>query len=658
MSVLIADTLAQGLKLLTGGDFNGAGELFQSVLTQQPNNADALHYLGVIAYQLGKDGEATDLFRAALQYAPNLADVHSNLGSALVRQGRFSEAEAATRRAIAINGSQAAYHFNLGNIQFALKRIGDALSAYKNAVELLPTHYQAWNNLGTCHRDLEQIKQATQCYERAVAIRPDYADALYNLANAYRDLDRFSDAEREIRKAIAANPQYAKAYNTLGNILCETARSDEARGAFARAQSLDSDFAPVASNLLCCEQYLPGVTEQTLADLHVRWAQRFAAIIPRKGARHVKRGRDKALRVGFVSPDLGQHPGGILSVRMFENLNHTQLQPFVFSTRNQTREDEYSKRIARVADWRRVRELSDEALALELERSEIDILIDMSGHTSNHRLLTFARKPAPLQISWLGYVGTTGLATMDYVIADRWHAPANCEIIGPEKYLRLSDGYVVFDPPTVAGPVQALPRRKSGHITFGCLNNPAKFNPELIKSYARILSGVPDSTLLMRFRGLDDPATRERLVGQFARHGIAASRLDMRGRAKWAEFLATYHEIDLALDTFPYSGGLTTCEALWMGVPVVTFPGATFAGRHATSHMSNAGLRDFVAGTQTEFEQLAMSWARDLDSLARLRRTLRDRVAASPLCDGPRFAASFANALRDAWHRWCAATPQ
>jgi predicted O-linked N-acetylglucosamine transferase (SPINDLY family) len=259
-------------------------------------------------------------------------------------------------------------------------------------------------------------------------------------------------------------------------------------------------------------------------------------------------------------------------------------------------------------------------------------------------------------MSWLGYVGTTGLTAMDYIIADRWHAPSADEINGPEEFLRLSDGYVVFDPPGFVEAPRDLPALKNGYVTFGCLNNPAKFNARLIASYARILSGLPRSKLLMRFRGLDDLATRERLIEGFARHGIEASRIDLRGRAKWSEFLATYHEIDIALDTFPYSGGLTTCEALWMGVPVITCPGATFAGRHATSHMCNAGLPDFVANSLDGFERLAVAAASDRESLAQLRKTLRDHVAASPLCDGQRFAANFANALRGVWYRWCDVT--
>jgi predicted O-linked N-acetylglucosamine transferase (SPINDLY family) len=292
-------------------------------------------------------------------------------------------------------------------------------------------------------------------------------------------------------------------------------------------------------------------------------------------------------------------------------------------------------------------------LAGEIERQDIDILIDMSGHTANHRLLAFARRPAPIQLSWLGYVGTTGLPSLDYVLADRWHAPPGARLEGPETYLRLDDGYVVFDPPALAEATRPLPALSTGTITFGCLNNPAKYSPQLIDSYARILRAVPGSRLLLRFRGLDDAPTRARLTEAFACHGVDAARLDMRGRAKWREFLATYHEIDIALDTFPYSGGLTTCEALWMGVPVVTFPGATFAGRHATSHMSNAGLPDFVARDLADFERLAVAKARDVEALARLRVGLRDRVAASPLCDGPRFAASFTKALRRVWQQWC-----
>jgi protein O-GlcNAc transferase len=293
--------------------------------------------------------------------------------------------------------------------------------------------------------------------------------------------------------------------------------------------------------------------------------------------------------------------------------------------------------------------LTDDELASQIAEANVDILIDMSGHTSGHRLGVFARKPAPVQMSWLGYVGTTGLPTIDYIIADQWHAPEDQHNAGPERFLRLSDGYVCFDPPQDSGEVAVLPALKNGHITFGCLNNATKLNSMVYDSYARILASVAQSKLILRFRGLDDPGVAASIRDHFVARGIESSRIDILGYAKQPQFLATYNDIDIALDTFPYSGGLTTCEALWMGVPVVTFPGETFAGRHATSHMSNAGLSDFVAKDLAGFERLAIAKASEIQHLAQLRSKLRTCLTASPLCDGPRYAKSFSDTMHKAW---------
>lgn len=648
MSAAARSALAAGLTALRGGDAAAATRHVRRALELAPGDADALHLLGVIAFQAGRLGEALAHFDAALATRPDFAAALNNRGSALMALGELERAEQALRAAVAADGGVAAFRFNLGNVLLARQRAEEATDAYRAALKLQPDYPEALFNLGNAYREMENLPAATACYEQALRQRPTYAEAAYNLANAYRDAGRLSEAEAQIRTCLALAPGHAKAHNTLGNILSESARSTEAVAAFEAAAALDPASLATASNVLSCLQYVPGLNEAQLRRAHAAWAEKVHELC---AAPPPARPRDaaRALRVGFVSPDLGRHPCGYLSVRLFEHLDRAEIAPVVFSTRREAREDDISRRIMAAADWRRTAELDDAALAGAIAAAGIDILIDMSGHTAGHRLAAFARRPAPIQMSWLGYVGRTGLPTIDFVIADRWHAPPGADAAGPERFLRLDDGYAVFDPPAEAGAVTPLPALRRGAVTFGCLNNATKLNPELIACWAAVLAAVAGSRMILRFRGLDDAGTAARVKGWFAAHGIAPERIDIRGGAARADFLATYSEIDIALDTFPYSGGLTTCEALWMGVPTVTFPGATFAGRHATSHMSNAGLGDFVAADRAGYERLAVATARDLPALAALRQTLRARVAASPLCDGARFAGAFARGLRAAW---------
>jgi predicted O-linked N-acetylglucosamine transferase (SPINDLY family) len=299
-------------------------------------------------------------------------------------------------------------------------------------------------------------------------------------------------------------------------------------------------------------------------------------------------------------------------------------------------------------EWRPVVGFSHEELAEQIRRDEVDILVDLIGHVGK-RLMVFARRPAPLQVTWLGYVGTTGLTAMDFLLADRYHVPSGEEGNYVEQILRMPNGYACYGPPTEAPAVGPLPALAVGHVTLGCFNNPAKFSPSTLDVWAEILRGVPGSRLLLRYGGLDQPHLQARLRGQFAERGVMPERILLEGWSPHRELLNGYNRVDLALDTQPYSGGLTTCEALWMGVPVVTFPGETFAGRHSVSYLTNAGYPQFIATDAAEFVRLAVGWANRLDELASLRAEMRPRVSRSPLCDGPAFARDFLSVLSAAW---------
>jgi predicted O-linked N-acetylglucosamine transferase (SPINDLY family) len=295
--------------------------------------------------------------------------------------------------------------------------------------------------------------------------------------------------------------------------------------------------------------------------------------------------------------------------------------------------------------WRTIVGQTDHDVAEQIKIDQIDVLIDLAGHTGP-RLLVFARKPAPIQVTWLGYVGTTGMSAMDFLLADRFHVPAGEEPHYAETVLRMPHGYACYTPLDDAPDVAPLPSLGGSPFTFGCFNNPAKYSPRLLDAWAEILWRAGTARLLLKHTGLDQVQLQQRIHDHFARRGVDPSRILFEGRSPLREFLAAYSRVDLALDTQPYSGGLTTCEALWMGVPVVTYPGATFAGRHSTSHLVNAGYEQFIARNLAEFIDLAVSWASRLDDLAALRSTMRQQVRASHLCDAAAFANDFLATMR------------
>ena len=431
---------------------------------------------------------------------------------------------------------------------------------------------------------------------------------------------------------------------------------EAALDAYRQGLSLDQDgHLGMHSDLLLVLNYQGGGTPmQMLAE-----ARAFGEKAARKAVPFIHHDNEpdpvRRLRVGLVSGDLGQHPVGFFLQNLLENIDPDRLELFAYETSE--RRDALNQRLRHaVHTWRDASclKMSDEALALQIRADGIDILIDLAGHTGKNRLPVFAWKPAPVQVSWLGYLGTTGLDAMDYLLADAWAVQEGEEEQFVERPWRLPEAYVCFSPPEIpveAGPLPALER---GSITFGCFNNLNKINDRVVACWARLLKAVPGARLYLKTKYLGAAGMGEKLTALFADYGIAPSRLVLEGRfaSHEAHFLA-YHQVDIALDPFPYPGITTTVEALWMGVPVLSMKGDRFISHQGETILHNAGLPEWIASDEEDYVAKAAAFARDTQRLANLRAGLRGRLLASPLCDAPRFARHFEEAMRGMWQKWC-----
>jgi predicted O-linked N-acetylglucosamine transferase (SPINDLY family) len=624
--------------------------LCRTLVGADPGEHRAWRLWGLADYLQGNYRAAGEHLERATALAPTVAEYYDNLSIIRSAERRFEEAEAAARRALELDPRLHQAASNLGGALEAQGRYAEAEQWLRHALTVCPDQPDALCNLGSVLASAARWEEAEAACRRALAVAPTHINARVNLGLALQQQGHLEAAEEAYRQVLQVQPNHAMAHDDLGTLLMIQGRLAEARREHLRALEIQPDLARAHSHALWCGQYLPGVTEAHLAAEHEAWDRRHAAALAPARPPVPDRTAGRRLRLGFVSADFGQHPVGVFLVRVLENLDRAACEVVCYCDRLEA--DALTARLrAAAGQWCESRTLSDETLARRIRDDRIDILFDLAGHTARNRLLVFARKPAPLAMTWLGYVGTTGLQAMDYLVADRYEVPEASARHYREKILRLPDGYVCYDPPANAPEVGPLPADAAGFVTFGSFNNLAKINPGVVGAWAEILRQLPTARLRLKYKGLDDRATRRRCARQFAEQGIDPHRLDLSGYAPPADMLAAYQQLDVALDPFPYSGGLTTCEALWMGVPVITCPGATFAGRHALSHLSNAGLPELVARDQEDYIRRAVELAGDRPRLAELRRGLRARVAASPLCDGRRFAGNLLQALQGAWQQ-------
>lgn len=640
------DNLGSALRALDRAE--DAAAAHREAIRLRPAFAQAHYNLGNALDTLNRLEEAADAYRQAAALRPGYARARFNLGNTLTALGRLAEADDAFRAALADDPGFVEAHANRASLMLQRGRAAEAEWALRRALSLRPDHATALTNLSAALLALSATADAEEAARRAEALRPDFAEAALRRGDALQKRNRLAEAARAYAKGVALRPDFAEAYANLALVRQTQGDPDGAEAGYRRALALRPDLAEVRSNLAYLELFRPGVTLARVLEAHRGWDAVHGAPLRAEWASCPPRPAEPRhpLRVGILSGDFRRHPAGQFAVRAVEALPDFGVDLTLYA--NQMEADDLTDRFRAVAArWVPVADRTDAELATLIRNDRLDALIDLAGHNARGRPGVFARKPAPVQVAWSGYMATTGLAAMDALVADAHHVPEGTERFYTERILRMPGAFIAYDPPPDA-PAPGPPPCLTGQpVTFGVLNILTKLTDEVLSTWAALLGRLPESRLLLKTKALSCPDTAAHWQGRLAAAGIAPERLILAGATGNREHMGWCARMDVALDPFPFAGSTTTLETLWMGVPVITLPGETFSSRHSLAFLSVAGVEGCVARDPADYVDLAAGWATAPARLAELRRTLRPRMAAGPLCDGRALAEALARSLRD-----------
>ncbi len=626
------------------GQLDAAAAAYREVLHLDPDQPAALHFLGIIHFQQGRLDEAYRLVSRAVEATPRNARYHISLALICQARGRRDESRRHLNTAATLAPQDPEVYFHLANDCMAAGEHRQAAAHYRQTLSLAPRHALAWNNLGKVHQATGDLAQAQACFQRAIDCDPALADACFDLGDVLRAQGQFTAARQAFASVLRLQPRNAAAHANLGTLLKDEGRIDEALTHYRRALEIEPTLTVARDNLLFVLSYhVLGSAEERLAA-HREWERAFT----RQQGLSFHHGRHEVarLRIGYVSPDFRRHPVN----RFFEPLlaAHDREAFEIFCYAQVNTPDDVTRRLQAQGDhWRFTTRMDDAALARAIFEDGIHILVDLAGHTAGNRLGAFVYRPAPVQATYLGYCATTGLSTMDYWITDAMLMPPDSPELSTETALRLPRCWITYQPP--ADCLSPAPRRGGGEaLTFGSFNHYSKITPAVVSTWSRILRELPRSKLMIKNQQMGDPALQEALRRRFAAEGIHARRLRLEPAS--ADYMAAYNEVDIGLDPFPRTGGATTADALWMGVPVITLAGQFLIERQGLSMLTALGLEGDLCATSTdEYVRLAVELARAPGRRQELHRSLRRRMTDSPLCDHGGLARALESAYRTMW---------
>tara|TARA_B100001059_G_C17825707_1_gene581233 strand:- start:761 stop:3028 length:2268 start_codon:yes stop_codon:yes gene_type:complete len=630
------------------GKIEKAKYSYGSAIEINPAFAPAHNNLGNLLHSVGRYDDAEVSYKNALSLAPYYAEAHCNLGMTYKAKGLLELAEECYREAINSRPDYAEAHNNLGNVQTQKGVFKEAINSYEKAIKIRPDFYKAHTNLGSAFKRSGKLQRAEASYRRALKLNARYSETHYNLGVLLYDLDRFEEAEFHYNECMALDPTNSAACCNLGVLLQDMGRLADSEAQYRKALKIKPNFPIAHSNLLFLLNAFYEETEKNF-DEALKYPQvaRYHSV---SQFTHESPGPRKELRIGFVSGDFKNHPVGYFLEGFLNCLQNHPVKLFAYS--NKIQEDETTYRIKKLFyKWIDISNTDDHTAASLIYRDNIDILLDLSGHTAKNRLPIFLWKPAPLQITWLGYFSTTGLSVMDYLLGDNFVTPANSAERFSEEIYQLPDSYLCLTPPSYDLEVTPLPALKNGYVTFCCFNKLPKLNKNVLVTWGKIMEKVAGSHLFLKDKSFSLPSTRDTLIDSFESVGIARHRLIFEGSSSRYDYLRAYNQADIALSPFPYGGGTTSAEGLWMGVPFVTKEGSTFISRIGKSIAGSTGLSNWVSDSEEDYIEKAVKFSSDLSQLSALRASLRDQVLASPMFNSERFSENFILALHTLWSR-------
>lgn len=636
-------------------DYQKACESFRKELGARPECAEAHNCLGMSLHHAGKPEDAISSYLKALDIDPESAETLNNLGIALHDTGRPEEAIHSYKRAIAIDPRYAQAHNNLGSALHSIHRMQEAIDSFRQAILIQPDFAEAHNNLGLALLAEKRYEEALSCFDKALAVQPGFVDAYVNSGNTFREQGLYSQALERFKKALELDPNRYDAHAHMAYVLTLQGKMDEAIRSYREALKTAPEDNSLHSHYLFALHYQDPVDFSELFRQHEQWGKRQKTGNQRTHVQDKTPGR--RLRIGYVSPDFHTHSVGYFIETILASHDKDSFEIYCYS--DVSCPDETTERMqSLVKNWRDISLLKDRQVEDMIQQDRIDILIDLAGHTANNRLTLFGLGPAPVQATYLGYPDTTGLPGMHYRITDALaDPPGMTDHLYTEKLVRLPGCFLCYRPHVPAPDVGPPPCPKTGRITFGSFNNRSKITRSVIRVWSEILQKMPDSRLLIKAKPLADPDTRQALLDEFSRQGVQSGQIEFAGRIESRiEHLKLYNSIDIALDTFPYNGTTTTCEALWMGVPVVVLKGEAHMSRVGVSLLTNMGMEEFIAETPVDYVKKAVSLAKNPEKLSRLRQRQRDVMARSPLMDGQGFTRNLERAYREMWTHWCSQT--